>query len=111
MKTFQLSDESWTRLVSVLPEYKPSSKGGRPRLDLKKVFEGILFIKGNGLTWRELPHEFGAKTTLNDYFRQWKESGIFKKIHEEKLFLVCEQENLHAIDLDDHLPTSPGGEQ
>lgn len=105
MKTFQLSDESWTRLVSILPEYKTSSKGGRPRLDLRKVFEGILFIKGNQLTWRELPQVYGAKTTLNDYYRQWKEDGVFLRIHQEKIFLVCGQPHLHAIDLDDHLPT------
>jgi putative transposase len=105
MKTYQLSDESWTRLAPYLPEYKPSSKGGRPRLDLKKVFEGILFIKGNHLQWRETPKEYGAKTTLNDYFRQWKEHGLFKRIHQEKLFLVCGQAELHTIDLEDDLPS------
>jgi transposase len=111
MKTFQLSDESWTRLASILPEYKSSAKGGRPRLDLRKVFEGILFIKGNQLSWRELPQEYGAKTTINDYYRQWKEHGVFRKIHEEKIFLLCGQSTLHAIHLEHHLPTSHGGEQ
>lgn len=111
MKIFQLSDESWTRLASILPEYKPSSKGGRPRLDPRKVFEGVLFIKGNQLTWRELPQEYGAKTTINDYYRHWQKYGVFQKIHQERLFLVCGQPNLHTIDLDDHLPSSPGGEQ
>ena len=82
MKTYLLSDESWTRLASLLPKYQPSPKGGRPRLNLKKVFEGILFIKGNKLTWRELPQEYGSKTALNDYYRLWAKEGIFQKWHE-----------------------------
>lgn len=109
MQKIVLPDELWTRLVPYLPEYKPSSKGGRPRLDLRQVFEGILFIKANRLQWRETPKEYGAKTTLNDYFRQWKEHGVFQKIHQEKIFLVYGQADLHAIDLEDS--HSLGGEQ
>jgi putative transposase len=90
MKTYQLSDESWTRLAAVLPKYQPSPKGGRPRLDLKKVFEGILFIKGNRLTWRELPQEYGSKTSLNDYFRFWAKEGIFQLLQELELLSMPE---------------------
>lgn len=106
MKHFYLSDELWTRLVPHLPEYKQSTKGGRPRLDLRKVFEGILFIKGNRLQWRETPEEYGAKTTLNDYFRQWKKHGVFKRISQEKIFASHGLPQLHAIDLDDDLENS-----
>jgi len=109
MQHFPISDELWTRLAPVLPEYKPSSKGGRPRLDLKKVLEGILFVKGNRLQWRETPKEYGAKTTLNDYFRQWKKDGVFKRISQEKIFVTHELPQLHAIDLDDDLES--GSEQ
>jgi len=90
MKIYQLSDESWTRLATVLPKYQPSPKGGRPRLDLKKVFEGILFIKGNRLTWRELPQEYGSKTALNDYYRFWAKEGVFQILQELNLLSLPE---------------------
>lgn len=93
MKKFQLSEESWTHLAAVLPKYQPSLKGGRPRLNLKKVFEGILFIKGNRLTWRELPQEYGSKTSLNDYYRFWAKEGIFQLLQELELLSIPELHN------------------
>ena len=54
MKHYSISDELWTRLAHFLPNYQLSTKGGRPRLNLKKVFEGILYVKGNRQPgWKE----------------------------------------------------------
>lgn len=85
MKHFAISDELWTRLSSYLPNYEPSTKGGRPRLNLKKVFEGILFIKGNRIPWRDIPKEYGSKTAINDYYGSWKQADVFKIWHQAGL--------------------------
>ena len=96
MKHFTISDELWTRLAFYLPNYQPSTKGGRPRLDLKKVFEGILYVKGNRIPWREIPQEYGSKTALNDYYCEWKKTDVFKTWQQEGLLSTPE---LIAINL------------
>lgn len=83
MQEIQLSSALWGVIESHLPHYKISRQGGRPRLPLKKVFEGILFIKVNQLPWRAIPKAYGSKTALNDYFRHWKAEGVFDVLHEK----------------------------
>lgn len=82
MKHVEISDELWTRLSTLLPKYKLSTNGGRPRLDIKKVFEGIIFVKVNKLPWKAMPEVFGSKTAINDYYRNWAKDGIFHALKE-----------------------------
>ncbi|PIP91031.1 MAG: hypothetical protein COW79_04475 [Bdellovibrionales bacterium CG22_combo_CG10-13_8_21_14_all_38_13] len=96
MKHYSISDELWTRLAHFLPNYQLSTKGGRPRLNLKKVFEGILYVKSNRVTWREIPEEYGSKTAINDYYSEWKKTGVFKTWKQEQLLVTPE---LMAVDL------------
>ena len=79
-----LPDELWERIAPFLPQYQKSSLGGRPRLDPRKIFEGILFIKSNKLPWEALPEEiFGSKTALNDYYREWTKAGVFHALNKD----------------------------
>ena len=80
MQKIELSHEQWALVIPHLPRYKASPQGGRPRLDLKRVFEGILFIKVNKLPWEAIPKEYGSKTALNDYHRHWRERGVFDSL-------------------------------
>lgn len=96
MKHFAISDELWTRLAHYLPNYELSIKGGRPRLNQKKVFEGILYVKGNRTPWRDIPQEYGSKTALNDYYHEWKKAGVFKTWKQKQLLTTPE---LMAVDL------------
>ena len=41
------SDEQWAEVCPLLPMYKSSPKGGRPRLEKRKIFEGILYVFKN----------------------------------------------------------------
>ncbi|MBN22046.1 MAG: hypothetical protein CL678_12265 [Bdellovibrionaceae bacterium] len=94
MKTFVLTDGLWSAIEPSLPSYRKSPKGGRPRLGLKKVFEGILFIKSNKLPWRAVPDEFGSKTALNDYYRQWARMGFFHELKEKGVLFSEELKNI-----------------
>lgn len=109
MQHITLSDEQWTRLSTILPKYKPSSKGGRPRLELKKVFEGILFVRANKLPWKSVPKEFGSKTALNDYFRHWKNEGVLGRLKAENIFTLTELIQFHIADLADGTSYDAGG--
>ncbi|PIP94765.1 MAG: hypothetical protein COW00_01835 [Bdellovibrio sp. CG12_big_fil_rev_8_21_14_0_65_39_13] len=109
MQHITLTDEQWTRLSSILPKYKPSNKGGRPRLELKKVFEGILYVKINKLPWKAVPAEYGSKTAINDYFRHWKKAGIFKQFNTENIISQNELIQLYIADFEDNNSCSVGG--
>ena len=77
------TDEQWAELCPLLPNYKPSQKGGRPRLDKRKILEGITFVFENNIPWKAVPPKvYGSGTTLNDYFREWSRNGVFHDIKE-----------------------------
>ena len=61
----QLSEAQWQAIREHLPEYKPSPKGGRPRADDRKCFEGILWILWTGAPWSELPERYGKPSTVH----------------------------------------------
>lgn len=82
MRSPIVSEKLWSKIESQLPNYPVSGKGGRPRLELKKVFEGILYVKQNKIPWKNLPKEYGSKTAINDYFREWAKQGLFDSLSE-----------------------------
>jgi transposase len=55
-----LTDELWNRIEPLLPAHPPRPKGGRRRLDDRKVLTGILFVLKTGIQWEELPRELGC---------------------------------------------------
>ena len=72
----QLTEAQWDRVRVVLPPVKPSRKGGRPRADDRRCFEGILWILWTGAPWSELPRRYGSPTTCWRRLKQWEESGV-----------------------------------
>ncbi len=76
----QISDALWERIDLHLPIYKRSAKGGRPRLCLRKVASGILYVLRTGCQWKAMPKEFGSGSAIHDYFQEWVELGVFQKL-------------------------------
>ncbi len=61
-----LSDEEWAVIEPLL------SKGGRgpPRVDDRRVLNGIFYILRTGAPWRDLPERYGPRTIIyNRYAR------------------------------------------
>ena len=86
MEPFVLSGKVWEVIMSHIPVKAASKFGGRPPLDSRKVFTGIVFIKTNKLTWRSTDKKaYGSKTTLNDYYRNWAQRGVFHALKESKV--------------------------
>ena len=83
-----ISDEQWATVFPLLPDYKKSSKGGRPRLDKRKILEGIIYVSKNKIPWKAVPKIYGSGTALNDYFREWAKKGIFHNVKEKDWTLV-----------------------
>jgi len=72
-KFHQIPDALWERIDLVLPLYKQSRKGGRPRLSLRKVVNGILYVLQTGCQWKAMPREFGSGSAIHAYFQEWME--------------------------------------
>lgn len=50
---------------------KPRKKPGRPPIDNRALFNGLIWLARNGGQWKSLPRQFGAKSTLHDRFQEW----------------------------------------
>lgn len=78
-----LPEGLWRAIEPLLPPEKPKPKGGRPRIDDKKVLTGIIFVLRTGTPWEYLPKECGWGTgmTCLNRLREWHEAGVWEKLH------------------------------
>jgi putative transposase len=77
--SWQMSDAFWRQIVQLLPTYKTSPRGGRPRAELRKVMDGVFYVLRTGCQWKALPCEYGSGSTVHRYFQEWTERGVFGK--------------------------------
>jgi transposase len=113
-KFHQIPDALWERIDLVLPIYKRSRKGGRPRLDLRNVVTGIFYVLATGSQWKAMPKQFGSGSAIHAYFQEWVECGVFEELWQ---LALTEYDELKGIDwkwqsLDGAMTKSPlGGEK
>ena len=71
-----LSDAEWAILEPLIPPAKP---GGRPRsVNMRQILNGIFYVLRSGGAWRLLPHDYPPWSTVYDYFRKWRNAGIWE---------------------------------
>jgi putative transposase len=59
----------------------PVSKVGRPReVDMREVLNTIFYLLRSGCQWDMLPHDLLPKSTVYDYFAQWRDDGTWQTI-------------------------------
>jgi transposase len=110
----EIPDSLWERIDLFLPLYKPSRKGGRPRLPMRQVVAGILYVLSTGCHWKAMPKQFGSGSAIHAYFQEWVKSGVFQELWE---FALTEYDQLKGIDwkwqsMDGAMTKSPlGGEK
>ena len=72
-----LTNEQWTILEPLIPAPKP---GGRPReVDMREVINTILYLNRTGCQWDLLPHDLLPKSTVYEYFAQWRNDGTWQR--------------------------------
>lgn len=77
----ELTDKQWKVIEGVLPKNKGKpGKRGRPSVNKRAVFNGILWILRTGAQWRELPDKYPAYQTCHRYFQRWSESRLLEKL-------------------------------
>lgn len=74
-----LTDEQWTILEPLVPPAR-TARGGRPReVDMREVVNSILYLNRSGCQWDMLPHDLLPKSTVYEYFAQWRDDGTWSK--------------------------------
>jgi transposase len=86
-----INDEKWELLESLLPKYKPTSKGGRPPADNREVLEGILWVLRTGARWCDLPDRYPSPSTCWRRLSLWEEQGVWLDVWRKFLSLLDEE--------------------
>jgi putative transposase len=72
-----LTDAQWEIIRPLIP----SSIVGRPRVvDMREVLNTIFYLLRSGCQWDMLPHDLLPKSTVYDYFAQWRDDGTWQRI-------------------------------
>lgn len=87
-----IPDDLWPTLEAILLEYYPHAKTGRPRCDMRKLVDGIIFRMRTGVQWNQLPREYGSDTTVHDWFQRFVRDGVFTRLW-SVLIGSCEELN------------------
>ena len=73
-----LRDDEWALIAPFMP---PPRKVGRPReVELREVVNAILYLASTGCQWRMLPKDFPPVSTVQRYFYDWRDAGLWREI-------------------------------
>jgi transposase len=75
---YELNDREWAVIKPMLPN-KPR---GVPRVNDRRVLNGIFWVLRSGAPWRDLPEAYGPPTTCYNRFVRWRRAGVWDRIME-----------------------------
>lgn len=93
-----LSSEALDWLCDNIPDAPVSPRGGRPAAAKRQVIQGIFWILDNGAKWKDLPREFGSKSTVHRWFRSWVQDAVFDKLMARAGKLVEQREGFKVYE-------------
>ena len=64
---YELTEYEWSTIRPILP----NKARGVPRVDDRRVLNGIFWVLGSGAPWRDLPDCYGPYTTCYNRFSPW----------------------------------------
>ena len=103
IKSWTVSETMWVKVEPLIParkrekgkRYRRKPGGGRKPLDMRKVFEGIVYVLRTGCQWKALPEErFGSASSIHKYFQEWKRQGVFVQLWRKGLAEYDEMEGI-----------------
>ena len=75
-----IPDSLWPAVEAILDDHYPPAATGRPRADLRRVMDGVIYRMRTGCQWNRLPAEFGSDTTVHRWFQRFAEDGVFEHL-------------------------------
>ena len=84
-----LSDEEWAVIEPLIPPGK--SGGGKRRVSMREVVNGLMYVLSTGCQWRAIPKDLPPRSTVYDYFDLWTWEGTLDRIH-HALYVRCREQ-------------------
>jgi transposase len=75
MSRYDMTDFEWSVIQPMLPD-KPR---GVPRVDDRRVLNGIFWVLRSGAPWADLPERYGPRTTVYNRFNRWRKVGVWDR--------------------------------
>jgi transposase len=93
IKSWELTDEMWEAAQQFIPErkreegrtYQRKPGGGRKPIPPRQVVAAIFYVLRTGIQWKALPKEYGAASSIHEYFSTWAKAGFFMRLWQEGL--------------------------
>ena len=76
MGRYDLADFEWRVIAPLLPN-KPR---GVPRVDDRRVLNGIFWVLRSGVPRRDLPERYGPRTTCYNRFARWRKARVWDQL-------------------------------
>jgi putative transposase len=74
-------DDLWHGfIVPILRNHDPEPRTGRPRIDQRRAWDGIIFILRSGCRWNRLPREFGNDSSVHRTYQRRVRRGLFRRL-------------------------------
>lgn len=73
---YDLTEFEWKTIQPLLPN-KPR---GVPRVDDRRVLNGIFHHLRSGSPWADLPERYGPYTTVYNRFNRWRKAGVWDRL-------------------------------
>lgn len=73
IRRYELTDDEW----ALMEPWLPRPPKGRPRLDDRRVLNGIVWKIRAGAAWRDVPVRYGPWQSVYTRFRRWALDGTF----------------------------------
>jgi transposase len=75
MARFDLTDFEWSVIQPLLPN--------KPRVDDRRVLNGIFWRLRTGAPWADIPERYGPHTTCVNRFNRWRKAGVWDRLLSE----------------------------
>ena len=77
----ELNENQWA-LIQQLMNWSPPKERGKPRTNLKRVWNSILYILTRGCRWEDLPKDsqYAHRATAHRWLMFWQKAGIFDRV-------------------------------
>ena len=76
LRRYELTDAEW----SIIDPLLPRKSRGVPRVEDRRVLNGIFWRLRTGSPWADIPERYGPATTCYNRFVRWRKAGIWDKL-------------------------------